>query len=80
MRNSKPNSLTWSQKTSIGLVQTYQVVRPVLDQLILSVFGHVSRCRHDPTCSEHTIEQIRLHGTIAGIRLGLKRILSCRNA
>ena len=78
MPNSKKNSLTWSQKTSILVVRGYQRARPAIDQVVLSVFGHVSSCKHTPTCSEYTVDQIKAHGTIAGIRLGVARILSCR--
>lgn len=34
-------------------------------------------CRYSPTCSEYTYQQVRKHGTIRGLLLGLKRVLSC---
>jgi putative membrane protein insertion efficiency factor len=34
-------------------------------------------CRFTPTCSEYMIEAIKLHGTLKGIYLGLKRIIRC---
>ena len=35
-------------------------------------------CRHNPTCSEYSIESIKTHGVIKGIYLALKRISRCR--
>ena len=34
-------------------------------------------CRFTPTCSEYMIEAIKVHGTLKGIHLGLKRIIRC---
>ena len=34
-------------------------------------------CRFLPTCSEYFLESIKLHGTIKGTALGIKRILKC---
>jgi putative membrane protein insertion efficiency factor len=34
-------------------------------------------CRHVPTCSQYTIEAIKIHGIFKGGWLGLKRILRC---
>lgn len=36
-----------------------------------------SACRYTPTCSEYTAQAIKKHGPFKGIRLGIKRILSC---
>lgn len=35
------------------------------------------RCRFAPSCSEYTIEAIRLHGPIVGLGYGLRRIVRC---
>ncbi|MFB6356139.1 MAG: membrane protein insertion efficiency factor YidD [bacterium] len=35
------------------------------------------QCRYTPTCSEYTLEAIRIHGTLKGLYYGVCRILSC---
>jgi putative membrane protein insertion efficiency factor len=53
----------------IGVVKLYQVViSPLMPQT----------CRHLPTCSEYTIEALRVFGPFKGTYLGIKRIISCR--
>ncbi len=34
-------------------------------------------CRHTPTCSQYTIEALKVHGPLKGLYLGIKRILRC---
>ncbi|MCA1750376.1 MAG: membrane protein insertion efficiency factor YidD [Flavobacteriales bacterium] len=36
-----------------------------------------SNCRHQPTCSQYTIESIRIWGPFKGTWLGIKRISKC---
>jgi putative membrane protein insertion efficiency factor len=36
-----------------------------------------SNCRHQPTCSQYTIESIRTWGPFTGTWLGIKRISKC---
>ncbi|MDC0984895.1 membrane protein insertion efficiency factor YidD [Gammaproteobacteria bacterium] len=53
----------------IGAVKLYQaVISPLMPQT----------CRHLPTCSEYTIEALRVFGPFKGTYLGIKRIISCR--
>ena len=53
----------------IGAVKLYQaVISPLMPQT----------CRHLPTCSEYTIEALRVFGPFKGIYLSIKRIFSCR--
>jgi putative membrane protein insertion efficiency factor len=34
-------------------------------------------CRFHPSCSEYTIQALKIHGAIKGSYLGIKRILRC---
>ena len=34
-------------------------------------------CRYHPTCSQYTLEAVRIHGAMRGLGLGLRRILRC---
>lgn len=34
-------------------------------------------CRHVPTCSQYTIEALKVHGLLKGLALGIKRLLHC---
>jgi putative membrane protein insertion efficiency factor len=53
----------------IGAVKLYQaVVSPFMPQT----------CRHLPTCSEYTIEALKVFGPFKGTYLGIKRIINCR--
>lgn len=36
-----------------------------------------SLCRHQPTCSEYTMEAIIKYGSLRGCYLGMKRVLRC---
>lgn len=53
----------------IGVVKLYQaLISPLIPQT----------CRHLPTCSEYTIEALRVFGPFKGTYLSIKRIFSCR--
>ncbi len=34
-------------------------------------------CRYTPTCSEYAMEAVERHGTVKGLALAAKRVLSC---
>lgn len=45
-------------------------------QLVISpMLG--SNCRHEPTCSNYSIEAIKVWGPIKGFWLGIKRLSKC---
>jgi putative membrane protein insertion efficiency factor len=46
-------------------------------QTCLSPFFFAPCCRFYPSCSEYTIEAIKLHGPAKGSFLGMKRIMRC---
>jgi uncharacterized protein len=52
----------------IILIRTYQMT---ISKLILK------SCRFYPTCSEYTIEAIKKHGAIHGLKMGFIRIIKC---
>ncbi|HSE78350.1 MAG TPA: membrane protein insertion efficiency factor YidD [Alphaproteobacteria bacterium] len=66
-------TLTDVASTAVGLalraaIRVYQwVLAPVLG----------SNCRFVPSCSEYAREAIAVHGPLAGVALGLRRILRC---
>lgn len=53
---------------AIGLVRFYQLA-------ISPLFP--ASCRYLPTCSQYTIEALRIHGFWRGSWLGIKRIARC---
>jgi putative membrane protein insertion efficiency factor len=53
------------------------VVLPVrLYQWTISPLLPVS-CRHVPTCSQYTIEALKVHGIFTGTYLAIRRIIRC---
>ena len=52
----------------IKLIKCYKfLLSPLLGQ----------NCRYLPTCSEYSIEALKIHGFFKGLFLSFKRILSC---
>ena len=52
----------------IFFIKTYQIIiSPFLGK----------NCRYLPTCSEYTIESLKLHGLLKGLYFSLKRIIKC---
>ena len=43
--------------------------------LLIPLLGQ--NCRYLPTCSEYSIEALKIHGFFKGLFLSFKRILSC---
>lgn len=52
----------------IGLVRLYQwLISPLLGP----------RCRYWPSCSQYTVEALRVHGPLRGGWMAMRRILRC---
>lgn len=58
----------WLSYPLLGMIRFYQrFISPVTP----------AACRYSPTCSQYTLEAIKLHGAFSGSWLGLKRIARC---
>jgi putative membrane protein insertion efficiency factor len=62
------------QRILVLLVQLY---RWTLSPLKAMFFGPVGRCRYTPSCSQYTLEAIRVHGAWRGTLFSIRRICSC---
>ncbi len=58
----------------IGLVRGYQVI---ISPVLHFVTGPFSGCRFSPTCSQYFIDAVRVHGSLKGSWLGIRRIGRC---
>ena len=59
------------------LISGVRLYRWVLSPAKVFLFGPLGRCRFTPTCSGYALEAIRIHGTVAGSWLALKRLTRC---
>lgn len=55
-------------KIVIKIIKSYKY-------LISPLLGN--SCRYLPTCSEYSIDAIKIHGLSKGLALSIKRVLSC---
>jgi putative component of membrane protein insertase Oxa1/YidC/SpoIIIJ protein YidD len=55
----------------------YDLARIFKHSLFVSVFGFTTYCKHSPSCSQYTTEEIRQSGFLKGGVKGIKRILKC---
>ena len=60
----------------IKLINFYQKYLS-FDTGVLRVLTPHGACKHTPSCSEYTKQQILNYGSFKGSLLGLRRILSC---
>lgn len=65
------------KKLLINLINFYQAYLS-FDKGVLSLFAPGGACKFEPSCSQYFKEKIREVGIVKGIRLGIKRIWSCR--
>ncbi len=56
------------QKIVVTIIQFYQ-------RWISPVFP--PHCRYTPTCSQYIIDAVKYYGVWKGLRLGMRRLLSC---
>lgn len=56
----------------IGIIRAYQLT---LSRLINVLLGPV--CRFQPSCSAYAIECLRVHGSLRGSLLSLRRLSKC---
>jgi putative component of membrane protein insertase Oxa1/YidC/SpoIIIJ protein YidD len=61
----------------IGLIRIYQFFNPLLHVVQTSIWGFSSRCKYPVSCSEYTVLQIKKHGTITGLKKGIRRVSTC---
>jgi len=62
----------------ISLINFYQLFLS-FDTGLLRIFAPGGACKYSVRCSEYTKLAILEFGTVKGIGLGIKRILSCNN-
>jgi putative membrane protein insertion efficiency factor len=59
----------------ITVISLYQIIlSPIFKQLL----GVKSQCRYSPSCSVYAKQVISDYGSIKGLHLALRRILSCQ--
>lgn len=59
------------------LLALYSFTPYIREQLLVTVFGYKSVCKHHPTCSEYAKEQIAKKGVLQGGLVGVKRVITC---
>jgi putative component of membrane protein insertase Oxa1/YidC/SpoIIIJ protein YidD len=59
------------------LINVYRKIAFFKHQILFTVFGYSSRCKHIPSCSKNLLIQIKKHGKIIGAIKGFSRILTC---
>lgn len=65
------------KRPTLLVIKTYQALYWIKYQVLFSVFGFVSHCKHTPSCSQFALEQIQERGTISGLRRALFRLATC---
>ncbi len=65
------------KKISVVLYHCYSATAYIREQLLVTVFGYKSHCKHFPTCSRYTKEMIQQKGIVTGVILGISRFATC---
>lgn len=60
-----------------ALFAFYALTPYLREQVLVTVFGYKSVCKHHPTCSQYAKQQIVEKGLLRGGLLGVKRVLTC---
>jgi len=62
----------------IFIIHFYQrTISPMMRIILRTATGAEYNCRYKPSCSQYMIEKIGERGTILGLFLGAKRLISC---
>jgi len=59
------------------LIFIIQIYRYGISPALRALCGPGALCRYEPSCSAYAMEAIRVHGSLAGLVLGLRRIGRC---
>jgi len=51
--------------------------RLIRENFLITTFGFLSQCKHQPTCGEYMVKKIEEKGWLVGVVLGTKRLLTC---
>ena len=71
--SARPAEKQITARGYIAAVRAYQKIgRPILADKVV--------CRYQPTCSDYSIEAVRMHGILSGVRLTIARIHSCNRS
>lgn len=62
------------ERVTLTILHFSQVVRR---SLLLSTFGWVSECKHEPTCSTYAVRAVQECGLVRGVGKSARRILTC---
>jgi hypothetical protein len=66
--------VNWLQHSLVFALRGYQrVISPAL----MGLFGPLSRCRFEPSCSEYAVQAVREHGALKGAALAARRLCRC---
>ncbi len=60
--------------TAVNIIKIYQIF---ISLFLKSILGVPLFCRYEITCSEYTKQQILKRGVLAGVFIGLQRVLKC---